>query len=261
VGFIAANGLFLLLGLLLTPEQFQAWGWRVPFAISAALVAIGLWIRLKLHETPAFEAMIEQGPPPSVPLVELFRNQGTRVVIGTLGAVACFVAYYIGTAFALGYGVKTLGYPMQTFLGVQLGAILFMALGIVLAAYAADRHWDERRVLAGGCVAAIGLGFLTAPLLGGGGILSIFAYLSLLLFIMGFVYGPLGGWLPHLFPARVRYTGASIAFNVAGVLGGGLTPFAASWLAAQGGLTYVGYYISGLTAISLLALLSRAARA
>ena len=261
VGFIAANGLFLLLGLMLTPEQFQAWGWRVPFAISAALVAVGLWIRLKLHETPAFEAMIEQGPPPTVPLVELFRKDGVRVVVGTLGAVACFVAYYIGTAFALGYGVKTLGYSMQEFLGVQLGAILFMALGIVLAAYAADRHWDERRVLAGGCVAAIGLGFLTAPLLGGGGILPIFGYLSLLLFIMGFVYGPLGGWLPHLFPARVRYTGASIAFNVAGVLGGGLTPFAASWLAAQGGLTYVGYYISALTAVSLLALLSRAARA
>jgi MFS family permease len=254
-GFIAANGLFLILGLALTPDQFRDWGWRVPFAISAALVAVGLWIRLRLHETPAFSAMIEQGPPPTVPLAELLARNGGRLVIGTLGAVACFVAYYIATAFALGYGVKTLGYPMQSFLSVQLGAILFMAAGIVIAAYAADRHWDERRVLAGGCVAAILLGFLTAPLLGGGTLLPIFVYLSVLLFIMGFVYGPLGGWLPHLFPARVRYTGASIAFNVAGVLGGGLTPLAAQSLAAKGGLTYVGYYISALTAISLLALL------
>ncbi|QJU58604.1 MHS family MFS transporter [Sphingomonas sp. AP4-R1] len=261
VGFIAANGLFLLLGLLLTPAQFLAWGWRVPFVISAALVAIGMWIRLRLHETPAFARVLEQGPPPAVPLFELLTGHGGRVVIGTLGAVACFVAYYIGTAFALGYGVKTLHYPMQVFLSIQLGAILFMAVGIILAAYAADRHWDERRVLAGGCVAAITLGFFTGPLLGGGEMVLVFAYLSVLLFIMGFVYGPLGGWLPHLFPARVRYTGASIAFNVAGVLGGGLTPLAAQSLAAAGGLTYVGYYVSGLTAISLLALLSRAAKA
>jgi MFS family permease len=260
VGFIAANGLFLLLGMLLTPDQFRAWGWRVPFAISAALVCVGMWIRLKLHETPAFARVLEEGPPPAVPLIELFRDHGGKVLVGTLGAIACFVAYYIGTAFALGYGVKTLHYSMQTFLSVQLGAILFMAAGIVLAAYGADRHWDERRVLAGGCVAAIALGFATAPLLGGGSLLPIFAYLSALLFIMGFVYGPLGGWLPHLFPARVRYTGASITFNVAGVLGGGLTPLAAQSLAAHGGLTSVGYYISALTAISFLALLTRAAR-
>jgi MFS family permease len=261
VGFIAANGLFLLLGVLLTPDQFQAWGWRVPFAISAALVGVGMWIRLRLHETPAFAAVLEEGPPPAVPLVELFAGHGGKVVIGTLGAVACFVAYYIGTAFALGYGVKTLHYSMQTFLSIQLGAILFMAAGIVLAAYASDRHWDERRVLAGGCIAAMALGFVTSPLLGGGSMLGVFVFLSVLLFIMGFVYGPLGGWLPHLFPARVRYTGASIAFNVAGVLGGGLTPLAAQSLAAHGGLTYVGYYISALTAVSFLALLTRAARA
>ncbi|PZU09609.1 MFS transporter [Sphingomonas sp.] len=261
VGFVAANGLFLILGILLTPAQFLAWGWRIPFAISAALVGVGMWIRLRLHETPAFARVLEEGPPPSVPLMELFASHGSRVVIGTLGAVACFVAYYIGTAFALGYGVKTLGYSMQTFLSIQLGAILFMAIGIVLAAYAADRHWDERRVLAGGCVAAMGLGFLTAPLLGGGTLLGVFVYLSALLFIMGFVYGPLGGWLPHMFPTRVRYTGASITFNVAGVLGGGLTPLAAQSLAAHGGLTYVGYYVTGLTAISLLALTTRAARA
>jgi len=259
-GFIAANGLFLLLGVFLTPDQFRDWGWRIPFLISAALVGVGLWIRLKLHETPAFARVLEEGPPPAVPMAELFSGHLRTTVIGTMGAVACFAAYYVATAFALGYGVKTLGFAQAQLLSVQLGAILFMAAGIILAAYAADAHWDERRVLAGGSVAAIFLGFTLAPLMGAGSLLGLFLFLSLALFVMGFVYGPLGGWLPHLFPARVRYTGVSISFNVAGVIGGGLTPIAAQALAAEGGLTWVGYYLSGMAAISLLALLSRGAR-
>jgi MFS family permease len=259
-GFIAANGLFLLLGVFLTPDQFRDWGWRIPFLISAALVGVGLWIRLKLHETPAFARVLEEGPPPAVPMAELFSGHLRATVIGTMGAVACFAAYYVATAFALGYGVKTLGFAQAQVLSVQLGAILFMAAGIILAAYAADAHWDERRVLAGGSVAAIFLGFTLAPLMGAGSLLGLFLFLSLALFVMGFVYGPLGGWLPHLFPARVRYTGVSISFNVAGVIGGGLTPIAAQALAAEGGLTWVGYYLSGMAAISLLALLSRGAR-
>jgi len=259
-GFIAANGLFLLLGVFLTPDQFRDWGWRIPFLISAALVGVGLWIRLKLHETPAFARVLEEGPPPAVPMAELFSGHLRTTVIGTMGAVACFAAYYVATAFALGYGVKTLGFAQAQVLSVQLGAILFMAAGIILAAYAADAHWDERRVLAGGSVAAIFLGFTLAPLMGAGSLLGLFLFLSLALFVMGFVYGPLGGWLPHLFPARVRYTGVSISFNVAGVIGGGLTPIAAQALAAEGGLTWVGYYLSGMAAISLLALLSRGAR-
>ena len=260
VGFIAANGLFLLLGTILTPDQFRDWGWRVPFALSSLLVGVGLWIRLRLAETPAFSAMIEAGPPPTVPLAELFRDHWRPLVAGTCAAIACFALYYITTAFALGYGTKTLGYPMQAFLRVQLGAILFMGVGIVAAATLADRHWDERRVLMGGCVATIFGGLLIAPMMGSGVLALVFAYLALALLLMGFVYGPLGGWLPSLFPPRVRYTGASMAFNVAGVLGGGLTPIVAQALAARGGLAPVGLYASAAALVSLFALRSRAAR-
>ncbi len=253
-GFIAANGLFLLLGLWLSPTEFRDWGWRIPFVISAALVAVGLWIRLKLTETPAFSAAIEAAPPPAVPLAELLRNHAGATLAGTTGAIACFAAYYVGTAFLLGYGTKTLGFSMQQFLLMQLGAILFMAVGIYAAAWLADRRWDERRVLAGGCVATIFVGFTIAPLMSGSAA-GAFAFLSLTLLAMGFVYGPLGAWLPSLFPARVRYTGASIAFNVAGVIGGGLTPLIAQGLAMERGLAAVGLYLSGAAAISLVALL------
>lgn len=254
-GFVLANGLFLLLGVWLTPAEFRDWGWRIPFALSAVLVVVGLWIRLKLSETPEFAASLAEAPPPAVPIGELFRLHLGATVTGTVGAIACFAAYYVGTAFLLGYGTKTLGFSMQQFLLMQLGAILFMAAGIWIAATLADKHWDERRVLAGGCVATICVGFLIAPLMeaGAGG---AFAFLALTLFAMGFVYGPLGAWLPGLFPARVRYTGASVAFNVAGVIGGGLTPLFAQKLAMSVGLAAVGWYLSAAAAVSLLALVT-----
>jgi len=254
VGFIAANGLFLILGSLLTPAQFHDWGWRIPFALSALLVAVGLWIRLRLAETPEFAAALKEAPPPAIPFGELVSRHFTPLLVGTIGAVACFALYYVATAFALNYGTKTLSYSARDFLSVQLGAILFMALGIYLAAWLSDRHFDERRVLMAGCVGTIGVGLLMAPMMTSGSLFEVFLFLALSLLLMGFVYGPLGAWLPSLFPARVRYTGVSMAFNVAGVLGGGLTPTVAKALSDHYGLMAVGLYSGGAALISLIAL-------
>ncbi|UAK25121.1 MFS transporter [Sphingomonas nostoxanthinifaciens] len=253
-GFIAANGLFLILGATLTKAQFHDWGWRVPFALSALLVVVGMWIRLRLAETPEFAASLREAPPPAVPLGEVVARHAGPLIGGTIATIACFALYYVATAFALGYGTKTLGYGMQQFLGVQLGAILFMAIGIYAAAWLADMHYDERRVLMAGCIGTIVSGLLMAPLMGSGSLALVFLFLALSLTLMGFVYGPLGAWLPGLFPARVRYTGASMTFNVAGVLGGGLTPLLSQWLATKGGLTWVGLYTSAAAVLSLAAL-------
>jgi MFS family permease len=253
VGFIAANGLFLLLGLVLTQDDFIAWGWRIPFLASALLVIIGLWVRLKLTETPAFKAALEKERPPMIPLGELFRDHWKATLGGTFGVVACFCIYYIATAFALGYGTGTLKIPRETFLQIQLVAILFMAGGIVWAGYWSDAK-TPRLVLAIGCALSIGAGFLLAPMMAGGDLLLIGGFLSILLLLMGFVYGPLGAWLPGLFPARVRYTGASVAFNVGGVIGGGFTPVVAQTLAGEG-LYLVGIYLSAAAALSFLALM------
>ncbi|MGR4865792.1 MFS transporter [Caulobacter sp. LARHSG274] len=249
VGFIAANGLFLLLGVLLTPEQFLAWGWRLPFLGSAALVGVGLWVRLKLTETPAFAEALAHAPPPAVPLGELLRGHWRATLCGTLAAICCFAVYYLMTAFALGYGVTTLGYSRSAMLGVQLGAILFMAAGIVAAGYWADAA-NPRRVLMAGCAMTVAVGALLPAMLGSGSLPLIFAFLALGLLVMGFVYGPLGAFLPDLFPARVRYTGASTAFNVGGILGGGLAPMIAQALADRGGLVPVGAYLAVAAALS-----------
>jgi MFS family permease len=260
VGFIAANGLFLLLGFLLTPDQFKAWGWRLPFIASSVLVGLGLWVRLKLTETPAFKAALAKEPPPQAPLGEVLTRFPLATLGGVFGVVACFAIFYIATVFALGYGVGTLKYSRQAFLGVELGAILFMALGIVVAGWWADKT-SPRVVLMAGCAANALAGLLLAPMMGSGSLLLIWAFLSLLLFLMGFVYGPLGAFLPSLFPTRVRYSGSSLAFNVGGILGGGLTPLIAAALADKGGLPPVGLYLTAASAISLLALAPLARRA
>jgi MFS family permease len=260
LGFIAANGFFLVLGLLLSPEQMLDWGWRMPFLASAVLVALGLWVRLKLTETPAFAAAMAGRAPEPVPLATVVRSHFPALAAGTLGVVACFAVYYIATAFTLGYGTTTLGYSRTEFLLVQLGAILFMAIGIGLAGLLSDR-FDPRRVLIAGCVGTIATGALLPSMLGSGSLLIVFLFLSLALLAMGFVYGPLGAWLPGLFPARVRYTGASMAFNVGGILGGGVAPLAAQAMAERGGLTPVGLYLSFCAAISLWPSCSRGDRA
>jgi MFS family permease len=254
VGFIAANGLFLLIGLKLSPAEFVAWGWRLPFVASALLVAVGLWVRLKLTETPVFAAALAEAPPPRVPVAALLAEHARAIVIGTMGAIACFAVFYIATAFALGYGTTALGYAREAFLGVQLAAILFLAVGIALSGWLSD-HTSPRAVLIAGCVGIIPTGLLLAPWLGGASLWMVFAFLSLALLLMGLVYGPLGAWLPGLFPPRVRYSGTSIAFTLGGIFGGALTPIAAQWLANQGGLSSVGLFLSGAALVSLIGLL------
>jgi MFS family permease len=255
VGFIAANGLFLVFSSILSDAQFLAWGWRIPFVLSAVLVGLGLWVRTKLAETPAFEKLAHDAAPPSIPLVELFRTSLRQTLAGTFAVIACFAIYYLTTAFALGYGTKTLGYASRTFLSVQLIAILFMALGILLSGYAADR-WSSRAVLLGGCVAAVVVGVVMGPMFQSGSLAMIGLFLSLALLTMGFVYGPLAELLPTLFAPRVRYTGASIAFNVGGIIGGGFAPAVAQGLVEAGGVLFVGLYISAAALLTVIGLLS-----
>jgi metabolite-proton symporter len=254
VGFIFANGLFLALSLLLTPDQFKAWGWRLPFVASSLLVGVGLWVRLKLTETPAFAQAMAEAEPSQVPMAEVFKRYPLQVAGGTLSAVICFALFYLTTSFALTYGATTLGYGRNAFLEVQLGAIAFMAIGILLAGWLSDRT-TPRLVLIAGSVLAIGCGLLMAPMMERGSLFLVWAFLSLSLLVMGLVYGPLGAFLPHLFPARVRYTGASAAFNVGGVIGGGFTPSIALALAKHGGLTPVGIGLGAAAVLSLLALI------
>jgi MFS family permease len=259
IGFIAANGLFLLLGLFLTEEDFMAWGWRLPFLASALLVALGLWARFKLGETPEFKAALEAEPPAPVPLAELMRKHMRATLAGTLAVVTCFALFYISTAFTLGYATTTLGMARDDVLIVQLGAILFLALGIIASGWWSDKRSASRALIAG-CAATVPLGLVFGGGLSTGDPVLLFLTLSVALFLMGFTYGPLGAWLTAGFPARVRYTGASFAFNVGGILGGALAPNIAQALVGSYGITSVGYYLSVAGLVSLFGLTVLAAK-
>jgi len=254
VGFIAANGLFLLLGLGLSDSDFAAWGWRIPFLLSAVLVGLGLWVRLKITETPDFAEALEKKAPVAVPIGDLLRHHLVATLAGTFAVVACFAIFYLATSFALGHGTQALGYPKEQFLLTQLGAILFMAVGIIFAGYASDAS-SEQRILTWGCGATVLIGFVFGPALASGSWPIIFLGLASALFVMGLVYGPLGSWLTGLFPVHVRYTGASVAFNAGGILGGAMAPIIAQALAEWGGTGTVGFYLALAGVVSWLGLL------
>nr|WP_166175333.1 MFS transporter [Altererythrobacter segetis] len=251
VGFLTANGLFLLLGLWLSDADFNAWGWRVPFLLSALLVGVGLWVRLRIGETPAYRDALEKAPPPLVPLGVVLRHHWAPTLAACAAVVSAFAIFYLSTAFALSHMTSARGVSRETMLALQLAANLFLAVGIVLAAIGSDRT-SPRRMLAWGAAATVLLGLVFGPALAGGSLALVFTTLAGGLMVMGFVYGPLGGWMPRLFPVTVRYTGMSVAFNVGGILGGAVAPIAAQMLSAAGGISLVGLFLSAAGLVTLL---------
>ena len=254
IGFLMANGLFLLLILGLGEQSFVAWAWRVPFLLSAALVAIGLYVRVTVAETPAFRALVETRQRAEVPLVEAIRDHWRPLIQGSLAIVVCYALFYVSTVFALGYGVTTLHIARTDFLAMLCVAALFMAAATPLSAALADR-FGRRPVLLAASIVAAAVG-LAMPTLLDGGTIGVLAFLSLALGAMGLTFAPLGALLPELFPARVRYTGASSAYNLGGILGASLAPTIAQLLLARGGVAWVGYYIVAAAAVSFASLLS-----
>ncbi|HEX7380989.1 MAG TPA: MFS transporter [Nevskiaceae bacterium] len=254
VGFISSAGLFLLLSATLTDAQFFAWGWRIPFIASAVLVVLGLWVRLTLTETPEYLRAVAHQRPPRVPLAEVVARHGTMLVIGIFAAVSTFLLFYLMTVFALSWGTTGLGYTRDQFLLLQMGSMLFFALGIPLSARLSDRY-TARQILIATSVVMLGFGMLFSHLFIAGHLGVVFVFLAIGLLLMGFIYGPLGTALAALYPTTVRYTSTSIAFNTAGILGASLAPTIAMWLASRIGLHAVGWYLTGATAVTLVALL------
>jgi metabolite-proton symporter len=253
-GFICSAGIFLLLSASLTDAQFFRVGWRIPFLASAALVLIGLYVRLRIQETPVFRHAIQHAAPVKLPMLTVVREHGSALVRGVLMSLATFVLFYLMTVFSLTWGTTALGYKRQQFLLMQLFGIVFFALTIPISALLADRH-GRRPTLIWATVAIALFGFALAPWFRGGTAGAMLA-LAVGLTLMGLTYGPLGTALSELFPTRVRYTGSSLTFNLAGIFGASLAPYAATWLATRYGLEYVGYYLTASAVLTLAGLLA-----
>lgn len=260
LGFFMSGGIFLLLSETLTNEQFFSYGWRIPFLASAVLVLVGLYVRLKITETPAFQKVLDKGERVKIPLATVFSEHGRMLVLGTIIALATFVLFYLMTVFALSWGTTALGYSRQQFLILQLFAVLFFAVTIPISALLADKY-GRRITMIIISIAMMLFGLLIAPMFVANSMISVTIFLSLGLALMGMTYGPLGTMLSELFPAEIRYTGVSLTFNLGGIFGASLAPYAATWLATNYGLHYVGFYLSGAAALTLIALLMVKSRA
>src|SRR6202789_1781359 len=253
LGFFLSGGVFLLLSRWLTDQQFFAFGWRLPFLASAVLVFLGLYVRLTITETPVFQRALNRGEQLKVPILAVFRKHTRALVAGISVSLATFVLFYLMTVFALSWGTSALHYSRGKFLLMQLFCVSFFAVTIPISAVLAER--GRRRVMLWITASIFAFGLIMAPMFVAGTTGAV-AMMALGLALMGLTYGPLGTIISELFPTPVRYTGSSLAFSLAGILGASLAPYIATWLAKTYGLQYVGYYLSASAVLTFLGLLS-----
>jgi len=252
IGFILSTTSFIVLTSTMSESQFETWGWRIPFVASAVLVLVGLWVRLKITETPEFQQALDRNEQLKAPAVTLFTRHKAALFLGTFSGVTTFTLFYLMTVFALGWATTGMGLARADILPIQLIGVLFFAAFIPVTALLADKYGQARVLIA----SSIGIGLfgaLFAPLFAAG-LTGLLIFFALGFGLMGCTYGPIGAAMARPFPTTVRYTGASMAFNLAGIVGASLAPYLATWLARNYGLAAVGGYLAVSASVTILAL-------
>jgi MFS family permease len=249
-GFVLANGVMLALSAALSDADFARWGWRVPFWAAGALALAGLWLRSSLAESPRF---LEIDDHARVPLVEVVRHHG-RLVLLTAGALAIgYAVFYAVTTWSLAYATERLGVSRTVMLTCVMAAVVVKGALTPLMALLGDRYGRRPMCLAG-CAACVVWMLPMVALLATGEPLLMF--LGILGALLAFVtmFAVIAAYLPELYEARVRCTGAAVGYNLGGVLGGALTPIVATALAERGGRVPwgVGVYLTGVALLSLV---------
>jgi len=272
IGFFFANGIFLLIVILTgydaavsgSDHAFLTWGWRIPFLLSAIMVIIGLYVRLKLEETPVFKLAVERGQKVKTPLAEVFKTSWRQLIIGTFVMLATYTLFYIMTTWVVSYGtgkVSDVNGPKITiaytdFLELQLIAVLFFAALIPVAGILADKYGRRPTLIViTSAIVVFGLSFhwFAAPENASAGRMLVFMCVGLGL--MGLTFGPMSAVLPELFPTNVRYTGSGISYNTSSILGAAVAPFIATWLVSSYGVGWVGVYLAIVAALTLISLI------
>jgi metabolite-proton symporter len=254
IGLLLSGGTFLLLTDNMSSADFMDYGWRIPFIASSLLVIVGFYIRLKITETPAFENSKVEQQEVKVPFFTLLKSYKNQLIFGTFAAITTFLVFYLMTVFTLSWATSDLGFTKRDALLIQLFSVLFFALFIPISALVADKI-GRRKMLILTTIAIAVFGFFFSYFLNSGSTILVTAFVCMGMSLMGFTYGPLGTFLSELFPTTVRYSGASLTFNMAGILGAAFAPMIAIWLATHYSLTYVGFYLTIAACISLFSLL------
>jgi metabolite-proton symporter len=261
LGFLCSNGAFFWISTRLDNAALLSWGWRAPFLASTALVLVGLYVRLKLVETPEFERSVAQGEQVRVPFLTIASRHSRELLLGMFAAATTYLIFYLMTVFALNWATSALEFARGEYLIMQMVGVLFFGLTIPISAIIADRI-GSRAMLMIATLAIIAFGFAFTPLFSAHNTVGVGCFLALGFALTGLSYGPLSSALAALFPTAVRYTGSSLSFNLAGVLGASLAPYAASRLALAHGIGSVGLYLStaGLVSLAALILIGGSAR-
>lgn len=264
IGLFMANGTFFLISYLIGHEALVAWGWRIPFIASLLLVLVGLWMRLTLHESHVYREAEAEGKTKDAPVKEVFAKHWRPIVQGSFIMVATYVLFYVMTAFVQIYsktpvGLSPAGHPKglgiaaNTFTGFLLISAIVFGIFVSISGIYADKLGRRRFLL--GVSAAIAIFGLCMPLfLTHGTPSSVFAFLIVGMALMGLTFGPMAALLPELFPTEVRYSGASLAYNFAAILGASVATMVALELNALYGITGVGIYLALNALLSIYAL-------
>jgi metabolite-proton symporter len=253
--YLLSAGIFLLLVSWLTPVQFAAWGWRIPFLLSLALVGVGLFIRVRIAETPIFQKIVDNQSTARMPLWDVLRAHPKTILLAAGAGIVIFCFFYIVTVFSISYGVNELGLAQSTMLYCVMIAIVFMGIAIFFFATISDRI--GRRNLSLFSTAFLGIwAFPMFRLVDTGDPVLIGLAFTVGMIAWAAMYGPMGAFFSELFPTRVRYSGCSLSFALAGVLGGALAPMiAVKLMAATNSSASVATYVFAMAALSFVCLL------
>ena len=267
IGFFLSNGTYFVLESFNNQDAMLAWGWRVPFLLSAILVIVGLVVRVHMEETPIFRMAQEQKKVVKSPLTEVFRKSWRQVLQATFLVAVTYTLFYTLATWSLAWGTKeqgegggNLGFTNQEYLLMLMISICVFALFIVLSCLYADKI-GRRRVLTFSSCALVVFAVLFPFLLDGGlvGQKNFFAnmvFLCVGFALMGIAFGPIGAFLPELFDANVRYSGSGIGYNLAAIVGAAFVPTIATWLSSHWGVHSVGLYLAVMAVCCLVSVLT-----
>jgi MHS family shikimate/dehydroshikimate transporter-like MFS transporter len=253
-GLLLSTVVFAAVSSRLSEPAFLAWGWRIPFLLSIVLVAIGLFIRLRVMESPSFERLKDTRGESRTPLLDVFREHPREVLVGMGIRFAQNLVFYIYTVFILSYGEKTLGYPRSVMLR---GVMIVSFIGIFATpfwSYLSDRV-GRRPILLGGVTFLLVFSYPFFWLFDRGPAFVPIAMILAMNIGHDMMYGPMAATLSELFGTRVRYSGASLTYQLTSVVSGGVAPFIATVLLAKYGIGAVAVYVAASCALTVVATL------
>jgi MFS family permease len=249
IAFMLTCGTYLTTAKTMSSAQFAEWGWRIPFLASAVMVAIGLYVRLRLEETAEFKAA-DPRDAHRVPLFEVARKQPREIALAAGSITALFAFFHTGATYLTAYATRELHLVRTDVLTIGIVGGLSLSLGTIVGAVLADRV--GRRAMVLGCsIVLVPFAFVLFPLIDSATNATFAVGMCLTLALVGLAYGPVGSHLPELFEARYRYTGAGLAYSLGGLVGGGMTPLLADRLSDRYGSNGITWYLFVLAVVAL----------